>query len=65
MNILTAIDFLLSALTRAVAISDKIKTAQAEGRDISSEELQGLLDSDALAREALAEAIAAAKADGR
>jgi len=65
MNIATAIDLLFSVLQHAQVISTTIKTAQSEGRDVTPEELQALLDTDGRAREALAAAIEAARAAGR
>ena len=55
-----AITLILGLLDRATQISQLLKTAQSEGRDITAAELQGLRDADDAARAALEKAIAAA-----
>ncbi len=56
-----AVSLLLGLLDRATQIGALIKTAQSEGRDITSAELDTLVAADDAARKALNDAIAAAK----
>jgi hypothetical protein len=65
MTISLAINLLIALIENAAAISQLIQKAQGEGRDVTSAELQALLDTDALARAKLVIAIAEAKAAGR
>ena len=53
-----AINVIFGLLDRAAAISSLIKTAQAEGRDVTQTELDTLVNADDVARAALVEAIA-------
>lgn len=66
MNYLTlAINLLIACIQNAASISAMILKANTDGRDLTSAELQSLLDTDALARAKLVIAIAEAKAAGR
>lgn len=65
MDTLTAITLLTQLLEQANALGNLIRTAQAEGRDITPEELNSLAAGDDMARAALEAAIARAKAEGR
>jgi hypothetical protein len=66
MNALAAIDVVLALISRATAISAMIGKAQAEGRtELSTEEWDQVISENDAAREALAAAIAKAKAEGR
>lgn len=60
-NALIATNLLLGLLDRAAAIGGLIRTAQAEGRDVTAAELDALLADDAAARIQLQAAIDAAK----
>lgn len=60
-----AIDLLLAIINNLGQISTLIKNAQSQNRDITLAELQGVIDTDALARANLIVAIAAAKAAGK
>lgn len=51
----------LSLLTAAKEAADVIRKAQAEGRDVTDEELQGLVEGDDRARALLESAIEAAQ----
>lgn len=65
MNALTATALLLQLLQQATALGNLIRTAQTEGRDISSDELDQLASNDTIARTALDAAIARARSEGR
>ncbi len=56
-----AIQLVLALVNQAGAISAVIQKAQAENRDLTPEELAGLVSADDSARAALVAAIAAAK----
>lgn len=56
-----ALNVIFGLLDRAAAISELIKTAQAEGRDITQAELDTLVSEDEVARAALVEAISRRK----
>jgi hypothetical protein len=60
-----AVALLLALINNAGAISQLITTARSQNRDITLAELQGIIDSDAVARANLVLAIAAAKAAGK
>lgn len=60
-NVNLAITLLLSVLNRASEIGTLIATARAENRDISDLEINKLVINDDAARDALAEAIKAAR----
>lgn len=62
MNGLAVTNLLLGLLDRATVLSNLLKTAAAEGRDITAEELDGLFADDAAARAQLDAAIDAARA---
>lgn len=62
-NALVAINLLLELLAKAETVSQVIRAAQAEGRDVSAAELDMVAAGDDAARQALADAIAAAKRD--
>ena len=57
-----AITLLLGLLDRAAAFGAILSKAKAEGRDISAEELDAFAAADDVARSALVDAIAKAKA---
>ncbi len=59
------ITLLLGLLDRATQITTLIQTARTEGRDITPAELDALVEKDNVARKALDDAIAKAKAEGR
>jgi len=61
MNAALAVSLILGLLDRAQAIGTLIKTARAEGRDITDAELDSLVAEDDAAREALDAAIAKAR----
>lgn len=65
MDALTAITLLTQLLAQATALGNLIRTAQAEGRDITPAELDALAAGDDVARAALEAAIARAKSEGR
>ncbi len=65
MDALTAISLLTQLLAQATVLGNLIRTAQAEGRDITAAELDTLAAGDDVARGALEAAIARAKAEGR
>jgi len=65
MDQLALVTLLLGIIERAAAVGALINTARAQGRDITTAELESLMDADDAARDALKTAIAAAKADGR
>ena len=58
-----AINVLFGLLDRATAISALLKTAQSEGRDITTAELDTLVTADDVARAALEVAVAKRKAE--
>jgi len=58
------LDLLIALANNAASISQLIKTAQSENRDITPAEMQSILDNDAVARAGLVAAIATAKAKG-
>lgn len=60
MNGLTATTLMLQLLTQAQALGQIIAKAQAEGRDLTAEEVDGLVGADNAARIRLQAAIAAA-----
>lgn len=60
-NALVAVDLLIGLLDRATVISDLIRKAQSEGRDITAAELDQLAKEDDTARAALQAAIDKAK----
>ncbi len=62
MNAAAVISLLLGLLDRASSIGALLGKAQSEGRDVTAEELDALVAADAVARQALVDAIAAAKA---
>lgn len=55
------ISLLLGLIDRASAIGALFTKARAEGRDVTSAELDALVDADKAARDELVKAIAAAK----
>ncbi len=61
-NVDLALTLLLSLATKAGEISARVRNAQAEGRDLSDEELAGLRAADDVARDELQGAIDRAKA---
>lgn len=61
MNIDLAISLLISLLSHANEIGTLIRNAQAQGRDITPAELDGLIAKDDIARATLEAAIAKAK----
>lgn len=65
MDPLSLVTLMLGLLDRAAQIGALIQTARAEGRDVTSAELDGLKLADDAARAELVQAIAAAKAAGR
>lgn len=65
MDATVLISLMLSLLDRASAIGNLINAARAAGRDVTSAELDALTAADAVARQALVDAIAAAKAAGK
>lgn len=65
MTISLAIDLLIALINNAASISALIQKAQAAGTDVSSADLQALIDNDTLVRAKLVIAIAAAKAAGK
>lgn len=65
MNALQATALLLQLLQQATTLGNLLRTSQAEGRDITSAELDTLVSNDETARAALDAAIARARADGR
>lgn len=62
---LAAIDLALALMARATQISTLVRNAQAEQRDLTTEELDAVVKSDDTALEQLNAAIATAKAEGR
>lgn len=60
-----ALDLLLALLNRAGEISSIIKRAKTEGRELTLEELDTVVEQNDAARADLADAIARAKAEGR
>lgn len=61
-----ALQLLLELVAKAGAVSEVIRKAREEGReDLSAAEWKTVLDADAAARQALVDAIAKAKAEGR
>jgi len=65
MDPITALTLLTQLLGQVTALGNLIRTAQAEGRDITPAELDTLAAGDDAARSALEAAIARARADGR
>lgn len=65
MDQLALVTLLLGIIERAAAVGNLINTARAQGRDITTEELEALLDADDVARNELQYAIDKAKAEGR
>lgn len=65
MNVITATAVILDLLSQAAALGNLLRTAQAEGRDISQAELDNLAQLDNVARDSLAAAITRARAQGR
>jgi hypothetical protein len=65
MNSLALIDLILSLASRMQAAGQLIKIARAEGRDVTTAELDELAAADDAARDALVDAIAKAKEEGR
>lgn len=65
MDALTAITLLTQLLSQATTLGNLIRTAQAEGREITPAELDTLAAGDDAARAALEAAIARAKREGR
>ncbi len=61
MNAADGLALLLNLLGSANAIGQLLSTAQAQGRDITPEELQSVVNADDAARAALVSAIAAAR----
>lgn len=59
------ISLILGLLDRASAIGALLTKARSEGRDVTAAELDGLKLADDLARQALVDAIAVAKAAGK
>lgn len=57
MNTQIAINLLLIALQNTAAIGALIDKVRAEGRDITTEELEALISADAAARKVLQDAI--------
>lgn len=60
MNAAAAIELLLQLINAAGPVSAAIRQAQAEGRELTREELQAAFDQDDSARDRLEAAIAAA-----
>jgi hypothetical protein len=60
-----ALQLVITALTHANELTLLIQTARSENRDVSAAELDGLRAKHEVARNALVEAIAKAKAEGR
>lgn len=66
MKIAAAVDLLLALIGQLESISSKIAAAKAAGREeLTEEEWQLILEENDLARDALADAIARAAAEGR
>lgn len=61
MNAAVAVSLLTELLRQAMAISTLVQTAQAEGRDLTPEELAAAASRDDEARQALEQAIARVK----
>lgn len=61
---LIAIDLVLGLMDRAAAVTEVIKRAQSEGRDLTEAELDGFAAQDDIARKALDAAITAARSKG-
>jgi hypothetical protein len=59
------IGLLLQLIEQAARVSSVIRQAQAEGRDVTSEELARIIVENDAARMALIDAIARARAEGR
>ena len=59
MNAIAALHLLSQLLAQAQAVQALLHTAASEGRDVTEDELDGLLVRDDEARKALADAIAA------
>lgn len=64
MNALTLTNLMLGLLAQQQKIAALLRTAQAEGRDVTDDELDGLFADDDAARAALETEIAKARADG-
>jgi hypothetical protein len=65
MDPITALALLTQLLTQANALGNLIRTAQAEGRDITPAELDTLAMADTNARSVLEAAITRARSEGR
>ncbi len=65
MDPITALALLTQLLTQANALGNLIRTAQAEGRDITPAELDTLAMADTNARSMLEAAITRARSEGR
>lgn len=65
MKVEAAIELVLQLLNAASVVGQRISAARAEGRDLTSEELQAVVDADSQARARLVEQIEIAKAEGR
>ena len=65
MSVDLALSLLIALLNNASAISNLISKAKAENRDLSAEEIQGLLDEYNVAHAKAVIAIGQAKAAGR
>lgn len=65
MGVDVAISLVLALIDRAATISALIQKAQTEKRALTEAEWQTVIDSDNVARSALAAAIILAKAEGR
>jgi hypothetical protein len=63
--VFTGIELLIQLIDRAAAASSIIKTARAEGRDVTSAELAQLRAEGDASMAALDDAIARAKSEGR
>jgi hypothetical protein len=62
-NILILLDLLISLASRIQGVTEIIKKARAEGRDVTEDELSAIIGEDDVAKKALDEAIAKAKAE--
>ena len=62
---LTLVTLMLGLLDQAAKIGNLIAKARAEGRDVTTDELDALALEDATARQQLVDAIAAGRAAGR
>jgi Na+-transporting methylmalonyl-CoA/oxaloacetate decarboxylase gamma subunit len=65
MSIDLALSLLIALINNAASVSALITKAKGENRDVTTAELQALLDTDAVERARLVIAIAAAKAAGK